>query len=46
MSNRKIKFSRSDFRVQDDGSTINVSIRDLGKLENPLNARYEEDYDW
>jgi hypothetical protein len=37
---------RSDFRVQDDGSTINVSIRDLGKWKNPSDARYEEDYDW
>ena len=34
----------SDFRVEDYGDTMNVSIRYLGKWKNP--HRYEEDYDW
>ena len=38
--------SNSDFRVEDYGNTINVSIRYLGKWKNPSNARNEEDYDW
>lgn len=38
--------SNSDFRVEDYGNTINVSIRYLGKWKNPSHARYEEDYDW
>ena len=38
--------SNSDFRVEDYGSTINVSVRYLGKWKNPSNARNEEDYDW
>lgn len=38
--------SNSDFRVEDYGDTINVSIRYLGKWKNPSHARYEEDYDW
>ena len=36
----------SDFRVEDYGDVISVSIRDLGKWKNPSHARYEEDYDW
>ena len=35
---------RSDFRIEDYGNTINVSIRDLGKWKNP--HKYEQDYDW
>ena len=35
---------RSDFRIEDYGNTINVSIRDLGKWKNP--QKYEQDYDW
>ena len=38
--------SNSDFRVEDYGNTINVSVRYLGKWKNPSNARNEEDYDW
>ena len=38
--------SNRDFRVEDDGNTVCVSIRDLGKWENPSDARDEEDYDW
>ena len=38
--------SNSDFRVEDYGNTINVSVRYLGKWKNPSHARYEEDYDW
>ncbi len=38
--------SNSDFRVEDYGNTINVSVRYLGKWKNPSNARDEEDYDW
>mgnify|MGYP004532946381 CR=1 FL=1 len=35
---------RSDFRIEDYGNTINVSIRDLGKWKNT--HKYEQDYDW
>ena len=38
--------SNSDFRVVDDGDTVYVTIRHLGKWKNPSHARYEEDYDW
>ena len=38
--------SNNDFRVEDYGNTINVSVRYLGKWKNPSNARNEEDYDW
>lgn len=38
--------SNSDFRVEDYGNTINVSVRYLGKWKNPSHARNEEDYDW
>lgn len=38
--------SNSDFRVENYGNTINVSVRYLGKWKNPSNARNEEDYDW
>lgn len=38
--------SNSDFRVEDYGSSISLSVRDLGKWKNPSHARYEEDYDW
>lgn len=37
---------RSDFRVEDYGDFINVSVRSLGKWKNPSDARGEEDYDW
>ena len=37
---------RSDFRVEDYGDFINVSVRSLGKWKNPSDARDEEDYDW
>ncbi len=37
---------RSDFRVEDFGDFINVSVRSLGKWKNPSDARDEEDYDW
>ena len=38
--------SNSDFKVEDDGNTVCLSIRALGKWENPSDARDEEDYDW
>ncbi len=38
--------SNSDFRVEDYGNSISVSVRYLGKWKNPSHARYEEDYDW
>lgn len=38
--------SNSDFRVEDNGKYISVSVRDLGRWKNPPEARYEEDYDW
>lgn len=38
--------SNSDFRVEDNGNYVNVSVRYLGKWKNPSHARYEEDYDW
>ena len=38
--------TNSDFRVEDYGNVVNVSIRYLGKWRNPSYARYEEDYDW
>lgn len=38
--------SNSDFRVEDYGNTVNVSVRYLGKWKNPSHARNEEDYDW
>lgn len=37
---------RSDFRVEDYGDFINLSVRSLGKWKNPSHASYEEDYDW
>ena len=39
-------FSSNDFRVEDNGNYVNVSVRYLGKWKNPSHARYEEDYDW
>ena len=38
--------SNSDFRIEDQGRYISVSVRDLGRWKNPPEARYEEDYDW
>ena len=38
--------SSNDFRVEDNGNYVNVSVRYLGKWKNPSHARYEEDYDW
>ncbi len=35
-----------DFRIQDEGNHISLSVRYLGKWKNPSYARYEEDYDW
>ena len=37
--------SSTDFRVEDYGNTINVSVRDLGKWKNPSGAEDEEDYE-
>ena len=38
--------SNSDFQVEDYGKYMSLSVRYLGKWQNPYYAEDEEDYDW